>query len=104
MKPRWSIVVRLPEKMPLMSPLMVRIGGNRARIQGAARNRGVKREMRQPANRLATLKEKAIRVWTGIELEKRLQGPTSFSVAPWLSYLHDVPQDRVPADISPLTP
>jgi len=47
---------------------MVRMGGNRARIQGAALNRGVKMEMRPPANRLMMLKERAMRVWAGTDL------------------------------------
>ena len=68
MRPRWSIVARLPEKMPPIPPLMVRMGGKRARIQGAAWNWGVRREMRPPANRLKMLKERAIRVWNGIVL------------------------------------
>jgi len=47
---------------------MVSTGGNRARIQGAALNWGVKMEMRPPATRLSVLKRRAIRVWAGIEL------------------------------------
>lgn len=81
-RPRWSIVVRLPEKMPLISPLMVKIGGKRARIQEAAWNCGVNSEMRPPANRLMTLKERATRAWAGTELEKRLHGADSLTVAP----------------------
>lgn len=68
MRPRWSIVVRFPEKIPLMSPLIVRMGGKRARIQGAAWNRGVKRDTRPPAKRLTTLKDRAMRVCAGTEL------------------------------------
>ena len=60
-------MARLPEKRPPMPPLIVRMGGKRARIQGASWNRGVKMERRPPAKRLILLKERAIRVWTGIE-------------------------------------
>jgi len=66
--PRWSIVVRLPEKMPLMSPLIVRIGGKRARIQGAVLICGVMSVIIPPANRLTMLKVRATRVWAGTEL------------------------------------
>ncbi len=68
MRPRCSIVARFPENIPPMPPLMVRIGGKRARIQGAAPNLGVRIEMRPPAKRLMMLKDRAIRVWAGTEL------------------------------------
>lgn len=67
-EPMWSIVVMLPEKMPLMFPLMVRIGGKRARIHGASANSGEKRDRRPPAKRLMMLKDSATRVWAGTEL------------------------------------
>ena len=60
--PKWSIVVRLPEKMPLMSPLTVSIGGKRARIHEAVLNQGENNEIRLPANRLPMLKDSAMRV------------------------------------------
>jgi hypothetical protein len=43
------------------------MGGKRASIHGASWNRGVKMEMSPPARRLMLLKERAIRVWSGIE-------------------------------------
>jgi len=46
---------------------MVRMGGKRASIHGAAWNCGVKIEMRPPARRLMLLKERAISVWAGSE-------------------------------------
>ena len=64
----WSIVARFPENIPPMPPLMVRTGGKRARIQGAASNWGVKSDISPPATRLRVLKRSAIRVWAGIEL------------------------------------
>ena len=61
-KPRWSIVARFPEKMPPIPPLMVRMGGKRARIHVASWNRGANMEIRPPAKRLIMLNERAIRV------------------------------------------
>ncbi len=58
-RPRWSMVARLPLKMPPMPPRTVSTGGNRASIQGLAENCGVKIDMRPPAKRLMRLKLRA---------------------------------------------
>ncbi|RLI31745.1 hypothetical protein DRO56_04735 [Candidatus Bathyarchaeota archaeon] len=76
------MVERFPERMPLISPLTARIGGKRARIQGATSKRGLKRFIRPPAKRPMMLKEKARRAWTKVERLQCLLGPASFRVAP----------------------
>ena len=83
-RPRWSIVARLPENTPPMPPRIVNIGGNSAKIQGALLKWGVNIDIRPPARRLMLLKERAIKVWNGIELKNRLFGLLSFNVAPWV--------------------
>jgi hypothetical protein len=50
-----------------MSPLMVSIGGKRARIHGVAANRDLNTVIRPPARRLMLLKDRAISVWTGTD-------------------------------------
>ena len=57
MRPKWSIVARFPANIPPMPPLMVRMGGNNARIQGEETNWGVRMEMSPPARMLSVLKE-----------------------------------------------
>ena len=76
------MVARLPDSIPLMLPLIVSIGGKRARIHGAALKLGAKRATMPPANRLVRSKVRASRVWADIDLERRLHGRESFSFAP----------------------
>jgi hypothetical protein len=68
MRPRWSIVARFPANIPPMPPLIVRMGGNNARIQGEEANWGVRMEMSPPAKMLSVLKEMAMRVWADVDL------------------------------------
>ena len=62
MRPRCSIVAKLPLKIPPIPPLIVRIGGKRAKIQGLCLNWGVKIAINPPANKLMVLKLSPMRV------------------------------------------
>jgi len=79
-----------------MLPLIVSIGGNRAKTHGAALNFGTNRATRPPAKRLTRSKVRARRVWAEIDLEKRLHGLESFSFAPCPWHPHMFHRDCCP--------